>query len=179
MNFSIGQKLVKQKEFGKALNVFSYLEKTTEDQGVLFYLGLIYFELNDYDKSIFYYEVKNDGFDLTASSGIVGGSGYGGPDYASWTFRKREKFFDIVTYTGDGTSGRQISHNLNATVGMILIKRTDAAGGWRVYHRGANSGSNPEQWYAMLQSTNPFATASTFWNNTKCTAVVAPLLYLY
>ena len=56
MNFSIGQKLVKQKEFGKALNVFSYLEKTTEDQGVLFYLGLIYFELNDYDKSIFYYE---------------------------------------------------------------------------------------------------------------------------
>lgn len=56
MNFSIGQKLVKQKEFGKALNVFSYLEKTTDDQGVLFYLGIIYFELNDYDKSILYYE---------------------------------------------------------------------------------------------------------------------------
>lgn len=118
------------------------------------------------------FTANSDGFDLTASSGIVGGSGYGGPDYASWTFRKREKFFDIVTYTGDGTSGRQISHNLNATVGMILIKRTDASGGWRVYHRGANDSTNPEQWYAMLQSTNPFATASSVWNNTAPTSSV-------
>jgi hypothetical protein len=23
-------------------------------------------------------------------------------DYASWTFRKAEKFFDVVTYTGMG-----------------------------------------------------------------------------
>jgi hypothetical protein len=27
-------------------------------------------------------------------------------DYASWTFRKAEKFFDVVTYTGDGIRRR-------------------------------------------------------------------------
>ena len=39
--------------------------------------------------------------------------------YASWTFRKAPKFFDIVTYTGNGTAGRTISHNLGTTVGSV------------------------------------------------------------
>jgi len=30
--------------------------------------------------------------------------------YASWTFRKQPKFFDIVTYTGNGTT-QNIAHN--------------------------------------------------------------------
>ena len=57
MNFSIGQKFVAQKEFGKALEVFTNLrKKENNNDEVLFYLGLIYFELNNYDKSIYYYE---------------------------------------------------------------------------------------------------------------------------
>ncbi len=41
-----------------------------------------------------------------------------GNNYASWTFRKQPKFFDVVTYTGDGTANRQISHALGSTSGI-------------------------------------------------------------
>ena len=53
MNFSIGQKLVAQKEFGKALNVF--LNLNDKNDFIYFYLGLIYFELNNFNKSNYYY----------------------------------------------------------------------------------------------------------------------------
>jgi tetratricopeptide (TPR) repeat protein len=56
MNFLLGQKLVKQKEFGKALNIFLNLKKNQDkDIRIFFYLGIIYFELNDFNKSIFFY----------------------------------------------------------------------------------------------------------------------------
>lgn len=60
---------------------------------------------------------------------------------ASWTFRKAAKFFDVVTYTGDGVNGRQIPHNLGIAPGMVIIKRTDASENWVVCHRGSGSGN--------------------------------------
>ena len=56
MNFLIGQKLIKQKEFGKALKVFQELQKTNTDIRIDFYLGLINFELNAFKASIYYYK---------------------------------------------------------------------------------------------------------------------------
>ena len=56
MDFLNGQKLVSQKEFGKALNIFLNLkESTNSNDEILFYLGLIYFELNNFNKSNHYY----------------------------------------------------------------------------------------------------------------------------
>ena len=103
---------------------------------------------------------NSDGF----SVGTDTSTNESGKDIVSWTFRKASKFFDVVTYTGDGTAGRTISHNLGTTVGSIFIKRTDASSGWRVFHR-SEGGTK----YAMLQSTNAFASASTVWNNTNPT----------
>ena len=62
MNFLIGQKLIKQKEFGKALKVFQELQKTNTDIRIDFYLGLINFELNAFKASIYYYKkyLEND-----------------------------------------------------------------------------------------------------------------------
>ncbi|MGZ3772721.1 MAG: DUF7483 domain-containing protein [Pseudobdellovibrionaceae bacterium] len=59
--------------------------------------------------------------------------------YVSWTFRKAAKFFDIVTYTGNGVAGRAISHSLGIAPGMIVVKRTDIASttGWAVWHNSA------------------------------------------
>ena len=55
-------------------------------------------------------------------------------DYASWTFRKAPKFFDVVTYTGNG-SNQIINHNLGSDVGAIIIKRTDSTSDWYFSHR--------------------------------------------
>jgi hypothetical protein len=61
---------------------------------------------------------------------------------ASWTFRKQPKFFDVVTYTGDGTSNRAIPHNLTSAPGMVAVKVTSTTGNWNCWHRGlsANNG---------------------------------------
>ncbi len=65
--------------------------------------------------------------------------------YASWTFRKAEKFFDVVTYTGNGASSRSISHNLGSIPGMIIIKQTSGGGeNWIVWHRSISNVSNGE-----------------------------------
>ena len=65
-------------------------------------------------------------------------SGYGTTTnytYASWTFRKAPKFFDVVTYTGNGAENRVISHALGSVPGTMIIKRTDSTGNWDVWHR--------------------------------------------
>ena len=56
MNLLKGQKFLKKKEFGKALEIFKKLEKKDlKDKTIFFYLGLVHFELNKYDESINYY----------------------------------------------------------------------------------------------------------------------------
>ena len=58
--------------------------------------------------------------------------------YASWAFRKAEKFFDVVTWTGDGVAGREIAHNLGSVPAVIITKRYDASGAWwTVYHKNS------------------------------------------
>ena len=58
-----------------------------------------------------------------------------GATYVGWTFRKAPKFFDVVTYTGDGTSNRAIPHNLGTTPGFIIIKCTTLSTQWYTSHR--------------------------------------------
>jgi len=61
-----------------------------------------------------------------------------GSGIVSWTFREQPKFFDVVTYTGNGTS-QTISHNLGSTPGCIITKRTDTTSNWLVYHRSIST----------------------------------------
>jgi hypothetical protein len=58
-----------------------------------------------------------------------------GNTIVNWTFRKQPKFFDIVTYTGNDSPGRNIPHNLGSVPGCLFIKRTDTTGDWIVGHR--------------------------------------------
>jgi hypothetical protein len=89
-----------------------------------------------------------------------------GHTYASWTFRKQPKFFDVVTYTGNGTN-RTIAHNLGSVPGSIIVKRTDTTAAWAVYHRSL---ANTE--YLVLNSTAAKATGATWWNSTTPTSAV-------
>ena len=78
---------------------------------------------------------NTDGFTVgTANNNINGG----GAHLMSWTFRKTEKFFDVVEYTGNG-SVRNIAHDLGTSVGMMIIRRTDTTGDWVTFHRNIGS----------------------------------------
>ena len=91
---------------------------------------------------------NSNGFTLGPSGQQVisnqGGASYGDINYASWTFRKAPKFFDVVTYTGDGAAGREIAHNLGSVPGFIVVKKTNASGDWVIQHRslGAQGSGN-------------------------------------
>jgi len=85
--------------------------------------------------------------------------------YASWTFRKQTKFFDVVTYTGTG-SLQTISHSLGSTPGMIIVKQTSASGqSWLVYHNSLNGGVNPENYGIYLDRTSASFAYANGWTN--------------
>ncbi len=90
-------------------------------------------------------------------------------EYVSWTFRKQPKFFDVVTWSGNGGGARNISHNLGSTPGMMLIRRYDGTEDWGVYHRRGNGGTNDEQYYALLHNDQGFSDADYF-NDTAPTS---------
>jgi hypothetical protein len=109
---------------------------------------------------------NSDGYTLNDTNGSWNESG---GLFVSWTFRKQPKFFDVVTYTGNGASNRSISHNLGSTPGCIIVKRTDAAESWIVWHRAMYS--DPSilfEYYLRLNSTAAIAsTYNDIWGNSN------------
>ena len=103
----------------------------------------------------------SSGFSLRDYTGATNSSG---TTYASWTFREQPKFFDVVTYTGNGAN-RTIAHNLGSVPGCMIIKRTDTTGGWCVYHRSLLATQ-----LVVLSSANAVATGTTVWNSTRPTS---------
>ena len=112
-----------------------------------------------------YFSFTSSGMTL-GSDGATNGSGQ---TYVSWTFRKQEKFFDVVTYTGNGAN-RTIAHNLGSVPGCIIVKRTDTTGAWQVYHRSLG---NTE--YMVLNTTAASTGGATRWNSTTPTSTVFSL----
>jgi hypothetical protein len=103
------------------------------------------------------------GFSLNNSSGFDNNSG---DPYVSWTFREQAKFFDVVTWTGDGAN-RTIAHALGSVPGCIIVKRTDASADWAVYHRSL---ANTQ--YLGLNTADAVVTGATRWNSTTPTSTV-------
>ena len=87
-----------------------------------------------------------------------------GTKYASWTFRKKEKFLDIVTWTGNDTAGRTIPHNLGSVPAMMLVKMTNGTYNWNVYHSGIGATK-----FLELNTTNGSQTSIAVWNDTEPT----------
>ena len=102
-----------------------------------------------------------------------------GPDYYTgtpetavvWTFRKQAKFFDIQTWSGNGTIGRTISHSLGSVPGCIIVKKTNSAGSsdWVVYHRSLGATK------AMLLNLTDSVYTWNVWNDTAPTSTVFSL----
>lgn len=102
---------------------------------------------------------------LVNTNSSVNASGY---NYASWTFRKQKKFFDVLTYTGTGGS-QTINHNLGSTPGCIIVKCTSAGStSWYVYHRSLNDNSgNP--YFLVLNTTAAQDTGGGVWGTPTST----------
>lgn len=83
-----------------------------------------------------YFQFKSDGFYLSGNTDVNASTNQN----ASWTFRKAPKFFDIVTYTGDGANTRAIPHSLGVTPGMVIVKCRTTTGNWSVRHKDLASG---------------------------------------
>ena len=100
--------------------------------------------------------------------GTDGSSNTNGRTYASWTFRKKEKFFTCLTYTGNSNGSPQtIAHNLGSVPAMIIVKATGLEKDWIVYHKNLAS-SSPEDKYLILNSTRE-TRDYTYWYDTAPT----------
>ena len=107
-----------------------------------------------------------DGFNVTGADGY---SNSFGRTYASWTFRKAPGFFDVVTWTGDGSStGQVISHNLGSTPGFIVIKERNGTAWWTCWHRSLGGAR------IFLNETNASTTANIQLYFGNGTSYVAP-----
>jgi len=153
--------------------------------------------LSTYDKHILFDTVRGNTVSLSTNNTSVQESGWGdsylrflsngfdtgtggtaqqeylnrsGVNYASWTFREQAKFFDVVTYTGDGTSGKTVAHSLGSVPGMIIVKITSGSGSWFVYHRSLGATQ-----YINLNATPGASTSGGIWNNTEPTSSVFTL----
>jgi len=93
-----------------------------------------------------------------------------GDTYVSWSWAKAPKFFDVVTYTGDGTSSQAIAHNLGSTPGCIIIKPlVDASfNDWRVWHRSLTS----QSYQLKLNTTDAEANVGNFIGQNSTTFTV-------
>ena len=114
------------------------------------------------------FSFNSDGFTLGSSTKNANTA-----PYASWTFRKAPRFFDVVTWTGTG-SPRTIAHNLGVEPGCIIVKAVSGAalGGvsdWTVYHRGVDA-TNPEQYRLYLNTGGARVDQTNPWNDTSPTS---------
>lgn len=110
-----------------------------------------------------YLSFNTDGYNIDNAFNNWNGTTIG--DYASWTFRKAEKFFDVVTWSGNDTV-RTIPHNLGSTPAVIIIKKTTTGQSWIVYHESLG----PTKSIFLEQSAAENTNGSLFFNNTAPTA---------
>jgi hypothetical protein len=98
-------------------------------------------------------------------TGVI--SNANGEPYINWQFRRAPGFFDVVCYTGNGTAGRTVTHNLGVAPELIIIKNRTTVESWAVYSAslGATKG-------LYLNGTNAAITSILFWNNTAPTSTV-------
>ena len=103
------------------------------------------------------------------TAGTDGVNGDSNQNFTSCSFRKAKGFFDVVSYTGNGTN-RTIAHNLGCVPGAIVVKKTTDTGNWIFGHKYLNGGSNAWHYNMRFNARDPAYANNTMWNNTAPTA---------
>ena len=121
-------------------------------------------------------QFNSDGFRLgqPTSQDVFNANGENG---VFWSFRKTKGFFDVVTYSGDGTDNRSISHSLGSSVGMMIIKVLNHADDWLVWHKDLDDGkallfntTNEALGFSSSIPSDPTSSSFTVSSNVKANA---------
>jgi hypothetical protein len=121
-----------------------------------------------------YLQVNSGAQDGNDSSGTLFdyNNGYylsgGISDWQAWMW-KRGAGFDVVNWTGNGTLGNTIPHNMGIAPEMIWVKNRDITQNWYAGHMGLNGGVDP--WHKYLDlNLSGVGGDYTVWNDTPPTA---------
>ena len=82
-----------------------------------------------------------------------------------WNIRRAPSFFDEVCYTGNGTAGTAITHNLGVAPEFIQVKARSTANSWCGYD--LLLGNTQRINFGDISGTS---TSATVWNNTSPTS---------
>jgi len=118
------------------------------------------------------YELTNNSNKITAfdnMSGVEIGTdtsvNWSSSTYAAWNFRRAPNYFDVVAYTGNGTAGRTVSHNLGVEPEMIWFKKRSSTQNWYVYHKDNTYISGALNSYLRLNTTDANLNSSYFMSS--------------
>jgi hypothetical protein len=101
---------------------------------------------------------NSDGYTLNNNSS----GNNNGTNYVGWAWEEAaQSGFDIVTYTGNGSSAQAISHNLGAVPNFIIIKPRSFADSWFIWHSGFASGKSARFSTAVPEDAFAFAFGNT------------------
>lgn len=90
-----------------------------------------------------------------------------GVECRAFSWREQERFCDVVTWIGNGSSNRQIPHGLKTTPQLIKVKCLDDPSDWAIGHEDATWSK-----WGQQNSTAAFGSATSEWNNTAPTSTV-------
>ena len=107
------------------------------------------------------------GTDATQGAVNVSGS-----TYINWLFGRAPGFFDEVCYTGNGTAGLSVSHNLTVPPEMVIVKRRDSTGDWPVLMRNVDRLGSAGSSY-RVNSTASWDPAGVYFSDSSGTFVPA------
>lgn len=80
--------------------------------------------------------------------------------YVAWLMKESTTAgFDIVTYSGDNTANRNISHGLGVAPDFALVKRLDAAEDWFAWHQNLTGNA----YFCKLNATDAQSNTSSPW----------------
>ena len=112
----------------------------------------------------------SDGFTLGSNAGVNTSSG----THVAWCWNESaDAGFDIVTYTGNTTSGQTYSHSLSVTPNLMMVRCRNNADNFMVYHH--KTASDPETDYVQLNTNAAIGDSAGIWNDTAPTSSVFTL----
>jgi hypothetical protein len=110
--------------------------------------------------------LNSNGFTTGANPSPTGATNSSPDAFIAWQWKEgATQGFDIVTYTGNGST-QAVNHSLGVTPSMVIVKGRSGTGrNWMVQFGKTNADR-----YLMLNSTAAYTIDSTPWNTTNPTS---------